>query len=87
MAGEELAALFVKIGLSEQKAKETLKNATVSNYLKSCIDAVSLISVPYPVICYQTSLTNLLCFNDSIWFKALAIIYHYYYYLMQNLLN
>lgn len=85
MAGEDLAALFVKIGLSEQKAKETLKNATVSNYLKSCIDAVSLISVPYPDIYYLTSLANLLCFSDSIWFRALAIIFHHYYYMMLNL--
>lgn len=33
--------LFVSIGLSEQKAKETLKNVTVTNNLKEAIDAVS----------------------------------------------
>ena len=33
--------LFVSIGLSEQKAKETLKNLTVTTNLKEAIDAVS----------------------------------------------
>nr|CAG4649950.1 EOG090X01EL [Sida crystallina] len=41
MAGEDLLELFVKVGLSEQKAKETLKNANVSNHFKQCIDAAS----------------------------------------------
>lgn len=33
----DLVALFVSIGLKEQKAKETLKNVTVSSNLKACI--------------------------------------------------
>ena len=37
---EDLVQLFVQIGLSEQKAKETLKNATVSSNLKMCIESV-----------------------------------------------
>jgi len=35
---EEMAKLFTSIGLSEQKAKETLKNSSVSSHLKNCID-------------------------------------------------
>lgn len=38
---EDLTALFVSIGLSEIKAKETIKNANVSAHLKNCIDLVS----------------------------------------------
>ncbi|KAH3819313.1 glutamine--tRNA ligase-like isoform X1 [Dreissena polymorpha] len=41
---DELVLLFVGTGLSEQKAKETLKNETVSQNLKSAIDQVSKIS-------------------------------------------
>ena len=33
---------FTAIGLSEQKAKETLKNSSVSSHLKNCIDVVSI---------------------------------------------
>lgn len=40
MDGQELIQLFIGIGLSEIKAKETAKNATVSAHLKTCIDAV-----------------------------------------------
>ena len=36
----DLVQLFIGIGLSEIKAKETVKNANVSSHLKSCIDAV-----------------------------------------------
>ena len=38
--GRDLVQLFVSIGLSEIKAKETLKNANVSAHLKNCIDSV-----------------------------------------------
>jgi len=38
--GRDLVQLFVSIGLSEIKAKETLKNANVSGHLKNCIDSV-----------------------------------------------
>ena len=41
MDGPDLVKLFVGIGLSEIKAKETAKNSNVSTNLKSCIDAVS----------------------------------------------
>lgn len=41
MASDDVAQLFVSIGLSEAKAKETLKNTAVSAHLKSCIDIVS----------------------------------------------
>lgn len=41
MASEDLAQIFVSIGLSAEKAKETLKNATITAHLKSCIDIVS----------------------------------------------
>lgn len=42
--------LFVAIGLSEQKAKETLKNVTVTNNLKEAIDAVSMGGRPAHVL-------------------------------------
>nr|CAG4634624.1 EOG090X01EL [Alona affinis] len=38
---DDLTSLFVSIGLSETKAKETIKNATVSSHLKHCIDSGS----------------------------------------------
>jgi hypothetical protein len=41
MDGPDLVKLFVGIGLSEIKAKETAKNSNVSINLKTCIDAVS----------------------------------------------
>lgn len=41
MAQDDAVALFVSIGLSEQKATETLKNVAVSNNLKNCINTVS----------------------------------------------
>lgn len=41
MDGPDLVKLFVGIGLSEIKAKETAKNSNVSTNLKTCIDAVS----------------------------------------------
>ena len=41
---EEVTKLFIGIGLSELKAKETIKNSSVSAHLKNCIDVVSLIS-------------------------------------------
>ena len=34
--------LFTTVGLSEQKAKETLKNSSVSSHLKNCIEVVSI---------------------------------------------
>lgn len=34
----DLVQLFISIGLKEQKAKETLKNTTVSSNLKTCIE-------------------------------------------------
>lgn len=34
--------LFISLGLSEQKAKETLKNVTVTKNLKEAITAVSI---------------------------------------------
>lgn len=40
MEGLDLVNLFVGIGLSEVKAKETAKNSNVSANLKSCINAV-----------------------------------------------
>jgi len=33
--------LFKSIGLSEETAYETVKNAVLSSYLQTCIDAVS----------------------------------------------
>jgi glutaminyl-tRNA synthetase len=36
----DLVSSFVAIGLSEQKAKETLKNETVTQNLKTAIDQV-----------------------------------------------
>ncbi len=41
MEGPDLVKLFVGIGLSEIKAKETAKNTNVSANLKTCIDVVS----------------------------------------------
>ena len=40
MDGTDLVELFTRIGLSETKAKETVKNATLSTNLKACIEAV-----------------------------------------------
>ena len=37
---DELVELFTNAGLSEQKAKETIKNEVVSNYFKQAIDQV-----------------------------------------------
>ena len=42
---DESVKVFMSIGLSEQKAKETLKNKNVSENLKSIITEVSYISV------------------------------------------
>lgn len=42
----ELIHLFMSIGLKENKAKETLKNETVSNNLKLCIEEASKLGVP-----------------------------------------
>lgn len=44
MEGLDLVNLFVGIGLSEVKAKETAKNSNVSANLKSCINAASSVS-------------------------------------------
>lgn len=41
---EELLKSFINLGLSEQKAKETLKNAGVTNTLKKLLDEVSITS-------------------------------------------
>lgn len=38
----DLVALFTSIGLSEQKAKETIKNEQLSSALKDAITQVSL---------------------------------------------
>lgn len=38
----DLIPLFTSIGLSESKAKETLKNATVSENLRQVIEEVSI---------------------------------------------
>lgn len=43
MSAEEIIFKFVSIGLSEQKAKETLKNNSVSKFLLSAINEVSCI--------------------------------------------
>jgi flagellar biosynthesis regulator FlaF len=40
MASEELTATFISIGLSEQKAKETVKNEQLSSNLKQAIEQV-----------------------------------------------
>lgn len=40
MASEDLTATFVSIGLSEQKAKETVKNEQLSSSLKQAIEQV-----------------------------------------------
>lgn len=40
MDSAELHSLFVSIGLSEQKAKETCKNAALSNTLRQCVENV-----------------------------------------------
>lgn len=45
MDGPDLVKLFVGIGLSEIKAKETAKNSNVSANLKTCIDVVSKTSL------------------------------------------
>ncbi|XP_014773405.1 glutamine--tRNA ligase [Octopus bimaculoides] len=44
MASTELLSLFTSIGLSEQKAKETCKNAALSNTLRQCIENVQKLS-------------------------------------------
>lgn len=38
MAGEDVISLFTGIGLSEQKAKETVKNATITDNLSQVIN-------------------------------------------------
>lgn len=38
----DVVSSFMSIGLSEQKAKETLKNETLSSTLKTAIDLVTL---------------------------------------------
>lgn len=43
---EELLKSFINLGLSEQKAKETLKNAAVTNTLKKLLDEVSAVILP-----------------------------------------
>lgn len=45
---DECIELFQQIGLSEQKAKETLKNAQVSKNLKLAITEVSISKI---IIC------------------------------------
>lgn len=42
---DECIELFQQIGLSEQKAKETLKNAQVSKNLKLAITEVSIFKI------------------------------------------
>lgn len=42
----DLVALFTSIGLSEQKAKETLKNDQLSSALKDAITRVKLKNTP-----------------------------------------
>ena len=42
MATDGLVALFTRIGLSEQKAKETIKNGGVAQNLKEVIEEVSI---------------------------------------------
>lgn len=42
---EEIVKLFQSIGLSEQKAKETLKNTNVTKNLKLAISEVSNITI------------------------------------------
>lgn len=39
---DSLVELFVSVGLTEQKAKETLKNEQVSENLKQAIQVVSV---------------------------------------------
>lgn len=48
---EELLTLFQSIGLSEVKAKETAKNATVSSTLSSLILEVKLIRCALRLVC------------------------------------
>ena len=40
---EDTISLFQSIGLSEAKAKDTVKNATVSNSLKSLVQEVHVV--------------------------------------------
>lgn len=53
--GRDLVQLFVSIGLSEIKAKETLKNANVSGHLKNCIDSVM------PVNTFNSTVKQMVC--------------------------
>jgi len=41
VAHDDLMSLFLTIGLSEQKAKETLKNDVLTKHLKCVIEEVS----------------------------------------------
>lgn len=48
---EETIVLFQSLGLSEQKAKETLKNTQVTNSLKLAVAEVSLyLYIPVSVL-------------------------------------
>lgn len=38
---EELVNIFKGLGMSDAKAAETIKNASLTNNLKKCTDAVS----------------------------------------------
>ena len=44
-ASDEIVALFISIGLSEEKAKETVKNDTLKASLCSYIEEVCLVKV------------------------------------------
>uniref|UniRef100_A0A6B2EE55 Probable glutamine--tRNA ligase n=1 Tax=Phlebotomus kandelakii TaxID=1109342 RepID=A0A6B2EE55_9DIPT len=46
MTSEELLPKFVSLGMTEQKAKETLKNANVTKNLTECLQAVDPASLP-----------------------------------------
>lgn len=49
----DLVTLFTEIGLTEQKAKETLKNETLSEVLKDVVLEVLLL--PYMESVFQSS--------------------------------
>lgn len=41
MTSEEIVNKFILLGLSEQKAKETLKNSNVTKYLLTTLEQVN----------------------------------------------
>lgn len=60
MSPEETIERFKLLGLSEQKAKETLKNVNVTKCLLSAISEVRIF------FCFLTKNIILMCFTNAI---------------------